>query len=209
MALSERQQRILTYIRDYIASNGYPPSIREIGAAVGISSTSVVNYNLNKLEQAGLIKRGREVSRGIQLQEDQTVARRVSLHIPLIGRIVAGEPIPVPDDLSFDHETIEVSDVISGDPSELYALEVSGDSMIDALVSDGDVVILRRQPTAKNGDMVAAWLEDRQETTLKFFYHEGDRVRLQPANPNYEPIYVPADQVSIQGKVVAVIRTLD
>ncbi len=214
MGLSERQQRILEFIERYIEENEFPPSIREIGAAVGISSTSVVNYNLKKLEAAQYIKRDPTVSRGIRLLKPLrgTAGSAPSLKIPLLGRISAGEPIPVPDVTGqnpYSGETVELAEVLSPDPENLYALEVRGDSMIDALVGDGDLVILRHQKTASNGEMVAVWLKDREETTLKYFHLEGDEVRLQPANPHYDPILVPADQVEVQGKVVAVIRRVE
>ncbi len=211
MALSQRQQKILEFIERYLAENSFPPTIREIGAAVGISSTSVVNYNLKKLEEGGYISRNPDVSRGIRLLRPARPLTAPSGHptaIRLLGRIAAGQPIPVPDQNPFGGETIELAELLVSDPEDVYALEVRGDSMIDALVADGDLVILRYQQTAHNGDMVAAWLKDREETTLKYFYLEGDRVRLQPANPSYQPIYVPPHQVEIQGKVIAVVRRL-
>lgn len=216
MALSERQQRMIEFIENYGAENGFPPTIREIGAAVGISSTSVVNYNLKKLEAGGYIGRNRDVSRGIRLLKPShrpgapagPTAQRAPAKIRILGRIAAGQPIPVPDQNPLAGETLEIEDIISRDPENLYALEVSGDSMIDALVGDGDLVVLHHQQTATNGDMVAAWLKGEEETTLKYFYLEGDQVRLQPANPAYAPIRRPAEQVAIQGKVMAVIRRL-
>jgi len=214
MTLSERQRRILEFIEDYIDKHEFPPSIREIGNAVNISSTSVVNYNLKKLEAAQYIKRDPSVSRGIRLLKrlnPPASKPEASLKVPLLGRISAGQPIPVPDVSSQDPysgETIELTEILAPDPENLYALEVRGDSMIDALVGDGDLVILRHQRTAENGEMVVAWLKDQEETTLKYFYHKGDHVELRPANPRYDPIIVPADQVEIHGKVVAVIRRL-
>ncbi|MCS7222535.1 MAG: transcriptional repressor LexA [Anaerolineae bacterium] len=211
MTLSSRQQKILEFIEGYLAEHHFPPTIREIGAAVGISSTSVVNYNLKKLEEGGYINRNPDVSRGIRILKPTrllAVQPGQSTTIRLLGRIAAGEPIPVPDQNPFGGEAIELADLLVSDVENVYALEVQGDSMIDALVADGDLVILRYQQTAHNGDMVAAWLKDREETTLKYFYLEGDRVRLQPANPNYQPIYVPPQQVEIQGKVIAIVRRL-
>ncbi len=212
MVLSERQQRILEFIEEYITENRFPPTIREIGSAANISYTSVVNYNLKKLESAGYLERNPEVSRGIRLLKSVRATASTGsrpTRIRLLGRIAAGQPIPVPDQNPFGGETIELTELLSPDPENLYALEVRGDSMIDALVSDGDLVILRYQQTAQNGEMIAAWLKDQEETTLKYFHLEGDRVRLEPANPSYQPIWVPADQVEIQGKVVAVIRRLN
>ncbi|RLC72678.1 MAG: repressor LexA [Chloroflexi bacterium] len=210
MDLSERQQRMLQFIRQFMRENRYPPTIREIGQAVGISSTSVVNYNLNILEQKGLIDRDRAISRGIKLAEN-LVEQVVS--IPLLGRIAAGSPLPIPDSSSdfgiFGDETIELTRGIIKDTDGIYALQVKGNSMIDALIHDGDIVVMKHQQHAENGDLVAVWLRDEKETTLKRFYLEGDRVRLQPANPPMEPLYFPANNVEIQGKVVCVIRQLN
>jgi len=213
MALSSRQERMLAFIREFLTENGYPPSIREIGKAVGISSTSVVNYNLNILEKKELIDRDRTVSRGIRLLGEGSVASRAlerMIRIPLLGRIAAGSPLPVPgSDFSlFGGETVELARGILPEQEDLYALQVRGDSMIDALINDGDIVVMKHQQQASNGDMVAVWLKDKEETTLKHFYLEGKNVRLQPANPTMQPIYVPAANVEVQGKVVMVIRQL-
>lgn len=213
MKLSERQQRILDFIRDFIDTHDYPPTIREIGQAVNISSTSVVNYNLNKLVEAGLIERNAEVSRGLRLIEGARSSFSASgalgrRGIPILGPIAAGLPITVFPESVETAETIDLATDVVGRAQEVYALRVQGDSMIDALVDTGDLVILNFQRTANNGDMVAAWLKNREETTLKYFFREGNNVRLQPANVNYDPIVVPADQVEIQGKVIAIIRTL-
>jgi repressor LexA len=210
--LSERQSRIIEFLGEYMEEHGYPPSIREIGAAAGISSTSVVSYNLKRLEEKGFISRDEEISRGITLTDTartQVVPQAV-VHVPLLGRIVAGEPLPVPgSDFSLmGDETIELTRDILGDPAGLYALEVQGNSMIDALVNDGDVVIMRYQRKVENGEMAAVWLKEREEVTLKRFYDEGAQVRLQPANPSMGPIYVDPLQVEVQGKVVMVVRQL-
>lgn len=205
MKLSERQQNILDFIRNFFKENSFPPTIREIGEAVDISSTSVVNYNLNKLVEAGLIERDKEISRGLRLLEDSFDGRRV---LPILGPIAAGEPIIVFPESRDTAETIDLATDVVGRAQAVFALRVQGDSMIDALVDSGDLVILNHQNTANTGDMVAAWLKDREETTLKYFFREGKNVRLQPANANYEPIIVPADQVEIQGKVIAIIRQL-
>jgi repressor LexA len=211
--LSERQETILAFLNDYIGENGYPPSIREIGDAAGISSTSVVSYNLKRLEEKGHIDREPEVSRGLRLTSGVfTESERDDvIQLPLLGRIVAGAPIPVPesDFALMGDETIELSRDLVGDPDNLYALQVEGNSMIDALVHDGDVVVMRHQQRVENGEMAAVWLKDSGEVTLKRFYHEGKRVRLQPANPTMAPIYVDDPQmVEVQGKVVMVIRQL-
>jgi repressor LexA len=210
--LSERQAKIIEFLGEYMEDHGYPPSIREIGAAAGISSTSVVSYNLKRLEEKGFISRDEEISRGITLTNTartQAVPQAV-VRVPLLGRIVAGEPLPVPgSDFSLmGDETIELTRDILGDPMGLYALQVQGNSMIDALVNDGDVVIMRHQPKVENGEMAAVWLKEREEVTLKRFYDEGAQVRLQPANPSMGPIYVDPRQVEVQGKVVMVVRQL-
>jgi repressor LexA len=211
MPLTEKQFEILEFIERYIAQNSYPPTIREIQQALNISSTSVVDYNLNTLERQGFIRRNRHISRGIEL-----VYRRVTddtskiVRIPLLGHIAAGRPIPVLEtaELSTVTEHIEISADLVGAPEGLFALRVRGISMLDALINDGDIVVLRRQSSAENGETVAVWLRREQETTLKRFYHEGSRIRLQPANAFLQPIYTTPDNVEIQGKVVLVLRTL-
>jgi repressor LexA len=215
MTLSRRQERMLDFIRRFVNEHQFPPTIREIGEAVDISSTSVVNYNLNALEKKGMIERDRNVSRGLRLaEEDQlSVGNPQVVRIPLLGRIAAGEPIPVPDQLTdfavFGDDMVEVAAGMLENTGDIYALEVRGQSMIDALINDGDIVVMKHQSHAENGDMIAARLREDNETTLKRFYLEGDRVRLQPANPNMAPIYVPAENVEVQGKVMMVIRRLN
>jgi len=210
--LSERQQRMVEFIREFIEDRRFPPTIREIGERVGISSTSVVKYNLEILERRHLIERNPDISRGIRLLE--TVADRLSevIRVPLLGRIAAGTPIPVPDTTSppFGYDTtIELTRDIVKDDKGIYALEVQGDSMIDALIHDGDVVLMRHQERVENGELAAIWIRNREETTLKRFYLEGRQVRLQPANPTMQPMYYPAEDVQVMGKVVCVIRQLN
>jgi repressor LexA len=215
MALSDRQQLMYNFILRFSADKGRPPTIREIGAACNISSTSVVNYNLNILERQGLISREKEVSRGLRLmgQNGKLMDPRL-VQVPLLGRIVAGKPIEVPEPGSTafeaDHESVVLTRELlpDGDTSRLYALHVKGDSMIDASIHDGDIVVMRHQETAQNGDLVAAWLKKDHQTTLKRFYRERNRVRLVPANPSYKTIDVAPENVSIQGKVLLVIRQL-
>ena len=214
--LSDRQRRMIDFIQHFSDENGYPPSIREIGKAVGISSTSVVNYNLNRLVEEGYLNRDQNVSRGIRLSEKVSKATQQvvdTIRIPLVGRIFASEPVPMPstDSLMFGvDEAIEITrDMISSTGEGLFALEVKGDSMIDAMISDGDIVVMKREPEWHNGDMVAVWLDDKEETTLKHIYREGNRIRLQPANPTMAPIYVNDPQtVQVQGKVMLVVRQL-
>ncbi|MFM8595240.1 MAG: transcriptional repressor LexA [Chloroflexota bacterium] len=207
--LSKRQQDILEYIRTFLDENDYPPSIRDIQSHVNISSTSVVDYNLRALEQRNLIRRTSGISRGIELV-DRGGNRRKTLAIPVIGQIAAGLPIPVPTDLDFAEtdDLVELgADLFPDGGKDLFALRVKGLSMIDALIQDGDVVVLRRQETCENGDTVAVWLRNEQETTLKKFYLEGPNVRLQPANATMDPIYTPASNVQVQGRLVTVLRS--
>ena len=214
MGLSPRQNSMLSFIRDFIGDHSRPPTIREIGRAVGISSTSVVNYNLNILQDKGYIRRDREVSRGVKLVQREVVVQSAGIEgpvfrVPLLGRIVAGEPVPVPDGTpALDvEESIALTRDIVQEQGPVYALQVKGDSMIDALIHDGDIVIMKRQTEARNGDLVAAWLKEEKETTLKRFYWESkSRIRLQPANPTMQPIYVHPANLEIHGKVIAVIR---
>ena len=211
--LSQRQQRIVDFIHRYISEYSYPPTIREIGEAADISSTSVVKYNLSKLAEFGILERDAKSTRGIRLRHEpvDVLLSATGIRVPLYGTITAGAPIMRPDlaEAPVITDTIELTRDIVREPENVYALRVRGDSMIDALVRDGDLVVLRSQRVAESGEMVAAWLPERSETTLKYFFREGRNVRLQPANPAYAPLIFPADQVEIQGKVIAIIRQLD
>ncbi|MCJ7831268.1 MAG: transcriptional repressor LexA [Dehalococcoidia bacterium] len=199
--LSTKQQKILDFLRRFIREKDYPPSIRDIQEACGISSTSVVDYNLKALERMGYIHRDREVSRAIELLNGSGRRPRM-IAVPVVGQIAAGQPIPVPE-ASVDYsETVEITEEMARGKENIYALRVKGTSMIDALVNDGDIIILEQAGSPENGEMVAAWLKSEQEATLKRFYREGDRVRLQPANEAMEPIYTDADNIEIQGKVL-------
>lgn len=204
-ALSSKQQSILRFIRSFLRDKDYPPSIRDIQDGCDISSTSVVDYNLKALERLGYIRRDREVSRAIELLE-RGVRRPRLRSVPVVGLIAAGTPIPVPSADTWsqgDYEdAVEVTDEMTGGRENVFALRVKGTSMIDALVNDGDLVLMEATQSADNGDMVAVWLKDRQETTLKRIYVEGERVRLQPANVTMEPIYTDIDNVEVQGKVL-------
>lgn len=209
--LSDRQQKMLDFIQEFIREHHFPPSIREIGKRVGITSTSVVKYNLDALERRGLIERDRDISRGLRLVDELT-GRPDLIQVPLLGLIAAGAPIPVPDPASsaFGYDTtIELTRDIVKDASNIYALEVQGDSMIDALIHDGDIVLMRHQERVENGELAAVWLRSREETTLKRFYLEGSQVRLQPANPTMKPMFFPAEEVEVMGRVVCVIRQLN
>jgi repressor LexA len=206
--LSAKQQKILEFVRGFIRDKDYPPSIRDIQLGCGISSTSVVDYNLKALERLGHIRRDREVSRAIELL-DGSGRRPYSVRVPVIGTIAAGEPIPVPSEdtwSNIDYEnTVEVTEDMTRGKERVFALRVKGTSMIDALVNDGDIVILEATGAADNGDMVAAWLKREGEATLKKIYREDNQVRLQPANVTMKPIFTAPDNVEIQGRVLATI----
>lgn len=207
--LSGKQQQILEFLREFLDEKDYPPSIRDIQEGCQISSTSVVDYNLRKLEEKGLIRRDREVSRGIELLGAKGRRQRV-VEVPVLGAIAAGQPIPVPssDRWQADAEdTVTVTEDFVRGKTNLFALRVKGTSMIEDLIDDGDIVILEPARTAQDGDRVAVWLKDRAEVTLKRFYHEGDRVRLQPANSSMQPIYTTPDNVEIQGRFVSALRS--
>jgi repressor LexA len=209
--LSRRQQAILQFIERFLDSNDYPPTIRDIQTELGISSTSVVDYNLKALETRGMIRRNSKISRGIELV-NRGLHRRNVVSIPVIGQIAAGSPIPVPGDLEGSDvtEMVELgADLVPAGARDLFALRVKGHSMVDALINDGDVVVLRQQETCENGETVAVWLKDQRETTLKRFYLEGEQVRLQPANVTMDPIFTPAENVAVQGRLVTVLRSID
>ena len=206
--LSERQRKILTFVERYTAEHSYPPSIREIGQAVGISSTSVVDYNLRALEREGMIRRDREVSRGLGLVQKAPANRSRVVRVPIKGRIAAGEPIEA---LEGHEDYVEFA--AGSVPEGCYALQVKGKSMIEDLIDDGDLVVVRPQATADNGDIVVALLMNQSAATegvatLKRLYRERGRVRLQPANAAMQPIYVDPDHLQIQGKVISVHRQL-
>jgi repressor LexA len=200
-SLSAKQQAIFRFIRDFIRNHDYPPSIRDIQDGCNISSTSVVDYNLKALERQGIIRRDREVSRAIEL-----VGRVRMRTVPVVGQIAAGQPILVPSADTWRaqdfEEEIEVTDQMTHGRENVFALRVKGTSMIDALVNDGDLVLMEQTNAWDDGDMVAVWLKDREETTLKKIYKEGSQVRLQPANASMDPIYANAKDVEVQGKVL-------
>ncbi|MFC2049986.1 transcriptional repressor LexA [Chloroflexota bacterium] len=203
--VSETRQRIWKFIRDFFEDRGYAPTVRDILKGCNISSTAVVQHHLNILEREGYIHRDPEVFRSIQLLD-----RKNTVRVPLLGYIAAGEPIPVPDSETWKNEAIETleltEDLIQG--KEVYALRVKGLSMIDALIDDGDVVLMEPANTADDGDMVAAWIKDKQEVTLKRLFREQQKIRLQPSNSQMEPLYVNPSNMEVQGKVVGVIRKL-
>ena len=209
--LSPRQEQMLEFIGEFMDEHQFPPTVRDIQAGCAISSTSVVDYNLRLLQRDGHLRRLPEVSRGIELLGSHRRSRSDVVQVPVLGNIAAGEPLPIPTSDSWQSEEIESVDLapsLTKGRQDLFALRVKGLSMIDAFVADGDLVLLEPVTQPENGDMVAAWLTDRGEATLKRFYLEGDTVRLQPANNTMEPINVPAENVAVRGRVVGVIRTL-
>jgi repressor LexA len=208
-ALSPKQGRILQFIRKFIDARGYPPTVRDIVNGCKISSTSVVAYNLARLETAGYIRRHADISRGIELVPNQP--NRHTVTIPVIGEIAAGEPIPVPDSDTWETvapEELVITEDLTRGKQRVYALRVRGNSMIDALIKDGDIVLMEYVTSAENGDMVAAWLKTEKEVTLKRLFRETNRIRLEPANIHMQPIYSTTDNVEVQGKVITVIRQL-
>lgn len=221
--LTKRRADILTFIYTYWEEHGRPPTVRDIQRALQLSSTAVVKHHLDRLIQEGYLARDPRASRGLRLLDkalewladsglltpmpadaDPNIVR-----VPIAGYIVAGEPVAAYPTAVDEVDTLDLTRDLIRDVERVYALRVRGDSMVDASVHDGDLVILRQQEDANNGDMVAVWLMDDQETTLKYFYREGGHVRLQPANPAYAPIVKPADAVRVQGKVIAIIRHLN
>ena len=208
--LPARRQRILDFIHEFIQDNGIPPTVRDIQRACDISSTSVVDYNLRLLDRDGYLSRRPDVARGIELLDEEGQPVSSTPRVPIVGKIAAGLPIPVFSTeeaaSGSDLDAIEISPELPRRYGKLYGLAVEGTSMIDALIDDGDVVIIRPTDNASNGDMVVAWLKEEEEATLKKFYLEGDTVRLQPANSQMDPIYCDASNVEVRGRVVSVIR---
>ncbi len=211
--LNEHEQMILKFIERYDQRNCRPPTLDEIGEAVGIESKDHISRDLKGLEEKKYIRRTPRVSRGIEILFTAEARRhsRTTRHVPLWGSIAAGLPVPIPDENGSPLDVIEVPRHMAPDGEQIYALQVKGDSMIDALISDGDIVLMRHQETILEGDgeMLVVWLRDTGETTLKKLYDEGDRIRLQPANPEMEPLYVAPERVQIQGKVIGVLRQIE
>jgi repressor LexA len=204
--ISETRENILKFIQSFIDERGYAPTVRDIVKGCNLSSTAVVQHHLNILEREGYIHRDPRVVRSIQMIEKDIV------EVPLLGAIAAGKPIPVSNSntwASAAEETLKLTTDVVGNRGNIYALKVKGISMLDALINDGDIVIMESAQTAEDGEMVAVWLKDEQEVTLKKLYRESERIRLQPANSKVEPIYTRPENVEVQGKVVAVLRRLD
>jgi repressor LexA len=202
--LTRRQSDILTFVRRYTDSHGYPPSVREIGSAMGLTSSSTVHSHLAALERKGYLRRDPSKPRALEILREtggeHSMPVRRAVPLPIVGRVTAGAPILAEQNID-DYLPIP-ADLLNG--SEGFVLKVRGDSMIGAGIYDGDLLIVRRQTSAQNGDIVVARLGD--EATVKQFFRERDRVRLQPANDALEPIY--AKDVAIEGKAIAVFRRL-
>lgn len=199
--LSSRQRQILDYIKDMVRAKGYPPSVREIGEAVGLSSSSTVHSHLEKLEQLGFIRRDPTKPRAIDVLDEAPWRQKAVTPVPLIGRVTAGQPILAVENIE---ETYPLPTELVGDDN-VYMLTVQGESMINAGILDGDYVLVRDQDTARNGEIVVA-LVDGEGATVKRFFREKDCVRLQPENNHMEPIY--SRDVAILGKVIGVFRRI-
>ncbi len=196
--LTKRQREILDYLNDFIQQHGYAPSLEEIGRRFGLSSLATVHKHLTNLQEKGFIKRSWNRSRSMELIPARIGGR--SLELPLLGYVAAGRPI----EAIAGTETITVPEALTG-KRDTYVLRVKGDSMIDEQIRDGDFVIVEDRRLANNGEMVIALLGG-SDVTLKKFYREHDKVRLQPANPEMTPILVPAEDVTVQGVVIGVMR---
>ncbi|HVN96457.1 MAG TPA: transcriptional repressor LexA [Syntrophorhabdaceae bacterium] len=199
------RETILDFIKTFRQENGYAPSVREVADHCGIRSPSVVQYHLNHLEQAGLIRKSKDTSRSVDIVGE---IREAAL-VPLLGVIAAGQPIWVPPAEKRSAEAqrmIAIPSEVARGKKELYALKVRGNSMVDAMIADGDVVVMEEAGDVKSGDVVACWLEKEQEVTLKKIYFEDERIRLQPCNPYMVPMYHDPENVQVQGRVVAVLR---
>lgn len=197
------RERILDFIRLFKEREGYSPTLREIARNCAVKSPSVVQYHLNCLVREGRINRAKEKFRSISLVRKA----EESYAVPLLGRIAAGRPIPVPDAQSLEiADKIAVPVNIKKRKKNLYALQVVGNSMVDAMIADGDIVVMEAPYEVRNGDVVAVWLKNEQEVTLKRIFFDEENIRLQPCNPYMTPIYQKAENVEVQGRVVAVIR---
>jgi repressor LexA len=207
-ALSDRQNQILEFISYYIGEHDRPPTNREIGQAMGIASTGHVDYHLSVLAKKGFIEREANTSRGLRLTAvAEPHPRRRVFHVPVIGYIAAGSPIEAISDPS---DAVELSDDFAAE--DAYALRVRGKSMIEDLIDDGDLVVVKPSQTASNGEVVVALItnsaSEHGEVTLKRYYREKDHIRLQPANQSMQPIIVKPSEVQVQGRVIALIRRI-
>lgn len=202
--VSKRQEDILSFIKEEVRTKGYPPSVREIGEAVGLASSSTVHGHLARLESKGLIRRDPTKPRAIEIldQQDSTITKQGVVHVPLVGKVTAGLPITAIENIE---EYFPIPDSYGTTEDQIFMLEIMGESMIEAGILDGDYVIVKQQATASNGEIVVAMTEDN-EATVKRFFKEESYFRLQPENSSMEPIIV--DRVSILGKVVGLYRNV-
>ncbi len=196
--LTPRQEKIFKFIKDEVRSKGYPPSVREIGEAVGLRSSSTVHAHLEKLEKKGYIRRDPTKPRAIEVL-DESVQDAYMVSLPVLGRVTAGQPILAQQNIE---DFIDVPSQFVKPGASQFVLRVKGDSMVNAGILDGDLVLVRQQNQAENGEIIVALLED--EATVKRFFREEDTIRLQPENPAYAPIESP--DVVVLGKVMAVFR---
>jgi repressor LexA len=199
MQISDKQKEMLAFIENFVGENGYPPTHEEIRTGLNISTKSLVNYHLEALESAALLSRSPNTPRGIRLKSE-----RETFSVPLAGNLTTS-PLANSNGIN-EQAVIELTCDIVSKTRNLYALKVQGDSMLDALVNDGDIVIIQRQNQAKNGDLVAVRLIEQNQTTLKHYYRENGHVRLQPANPTLKPVLVKPNAVQVEGKVMAIVR---
>jgi repressor LexA len=204
MAITRRQRQVYDYISDFVQKRGYSPSFEEIGEGLGLSSLATVHKHVSNLEKKALLTRDYNRSRSIDLlppkgRLKQAMSVNTGLVLPLLGRIAAGQPIEAVQ----TPETISLADFVRS--KEVFVLEVRGDSMQDEAILNGDYVLVEKSKTAHNGDIVVALIEST-DATLKRFYKEGDKIRLQPSNAAMKPIIVPAASVEIQGRVIGVLR---
>ena len=201
--MSKRQQDILNFIKDEVRTKGYPPSVREIGEAVGLASSSTVHGHLDRLEQKGLIRRDPTKPRAIEiLDTDEQKVQTKFVNVPLVGKVTAGSPITAIENID---EYFPLPEKFTHHAENVFMLEIVGESMIEAGIFDGDYVIVKQQQTANNGDIIVAMTEDN-EATVKRFFKEQDYIRLQPENSNMSPILI--RNVSILGKVIGVYRNI-
>lgn len=201
--LTKKQTEVLNFIKKYIAEHGYPPAVREIGTSLGLSSPATVQAHLNKLKQAGVIKNSTNKFRTIELLvENEYIEQEEDvIKVPLLGKITAGNPIEA---IERPNEYFNLPAAVVPNNETVFTLEVSGESMINKGIFDGDYVIVKRQNTARNGDIVVA-MTDENEVTLKTFYKEDDHIRLQPENDNMEPFIF--KNITILGKAIGLYRT--
>ena len=203
MALTRRQRDVLDFVARFLDERGHCPSYEEIGEGLGLSSLATVHKHICTLEEKGYLRRGEHQSRSLELSQkflrERRQAKERSAALPLLGRIAAGRPVEAVE----NPETLSLTDFTGN--KDVFVLQVKGDSMIEEHILEGDYILVERTETARNGEIVVA-LIDGQDATLKRLYHQGDQVRLQPANAQMEPIVVPAEAVRVQGRVIGVLR---